>query len=73
MNKIIYRLAFLGALIGIINNIIFFVTFSSGIHGSWAIISYADRGVVILINAVLTIIFCLIILFPGLVSKENHG
>jgi len=73
MNKLVYRLAAAGALIGIINNILFFITFSSGINGSWEIFSHADRGVVVIINAVLTIIFCLIILFPGLVSKENNG
>jgi hypothetical protein len=73
MNKLIYRFAAAGALIGIINNILLFITFSSGINGSWGILSDTDRGVVVMINAVLTIIFCLIILFPGLVSKEDNG
>ncbi len=73
MNKIIYRLAVAGALIGIINNILLFVSFSIDMHGSWAIFSYADRGEVVLINAVLTILFCLLILFPGLVLKEENN
>lgn len=72
MNKIIYRLAVAGALIGIINNILLFVTFSFGINGSWFTFSSPARGGVVMINAVLTVIFCLIILFPGFVSKENY-
>jgi len=71
MNKIILRFAAAGALIGIVNNILLFVSSSTGFFGSMTILSYSDRGVLILINAVLTIIFCLIILFPGLVSKKN--
>jgi hypothetical protein len=73
MNKLIYKFAVAGALIGIINNILFFLSFSTGINGLWEIFSYADRGVVVMINAVLTIVFFLIILFPGLVSKEDKG
>jgi len=73
MNKIIYRLAVAGALIGIINNILLFVSFSTGMYGSWPIFSYADRGGMVLLNAVLTIIFFLIILFPGLVSKQENS
>lgn len=73
MNKIIYRFAVAGALIGIINNILLFVAFSSGINSSWRIFSNVDRGVVVMINAVLTIVFFLIILFPGLVSKQENS
>lgn len=73
MNKIIFRFSIAGALIGIINNILLFVSFSTGIFSSWSNFSNSDRGVVILINAVLTIIFFLIILFPGLVSKQENS
>ncbi len=73
MNKIIYRLAVAGALIGIINNILLFITCSSGIDCLRKFFLYADRGVVVMINAVLTIVFFLIIIFPGLVSKEDNG
>ena len=73
MNKIILRFAAAGALIGIINNILLFVSFTTGFHSSWFAFSFAESKVVILINAVLTIIFFLIILFPGLVSKQENS
>ncbi len=73
MSKIIFRLAVAGALIGIINNILLFLSFSTGMHGLWSIFPYADRGEMVLLNAILTIIFFLIILFPGLVSKQENS